>query len=87
MTHALHRGRPKRADLTTYAVLKAVETVSYSLPAADRLRQKFPGVATKVIRAAFEREYDRGNLNCGVSIMLPWLTDKGRAYLASHSEK
>lgn len=42
----------------------------------------FPYCPPKVARAAIDREYKRGLLECGVSDRTGWLTDKGRARLA-----
>lgn len=37
------------------------------------------GASEKVAYAACERAYDRGLIECGVSLRSGWLTDKGKA--------
>ncbi|MDX3343431.1 hypothetical protein PV409_36340 [Streptomyces sp. ME02-6979.5a] len=80
---------PKRSDITTRAVLQAIHD--------HRGRPRTPGTyrgallgawwtlctvyPEKVVTAAYEREDDRGYLECGVSLRTSWLTDKGRARL------
>lgn len=67
----------KRSDLTTRIILHVVATAgmnAWEVLSADR--------PAKVVLAAIQREYDAGNLECGVSETRPWLTPKGRAKLA-----
>jgi len=42
------------------------------------LSNKYP---VKVIMAKLEQLYDKGYLECGVSLRTAWLTDKGEEYL------
>lgn len=43
--------------------------------------QRVTGQPLKVCCAAMERAYDRGLIECGVSIRSGWITDAGRALL------
>ncbi len=85
MTHRLHKGQPKTADVPTRAVLEAVQASRASDGAllhpepAVRLQRRF-GCCPKVAYSAMSREVPR-HLEYGTSIRLPWLTPTGREYL------
>lgn len=64
----------KRSDLTTLAVLEAVE--AYGVEAIDNLLDAYPD---KVILAAYRR--DSRYLDYGTSELRPWLTPEGKRYL------
>ncbi|WP_037825072.1 MULTISPECIES: hypothetical protein [unclassified Streptomyces] len=81
--------RPKRADITTLALLQAIHDHRTRPVPPGKYRWEIPGAwwtlctvyPEKVVTAAYEREDDRGHLECGVSLRTSWLTDKGRARL------
>lgn len=66
----------KRSDLTTGLVLDAVARAG--VRAWEDLIDAYP---PKLVLAAFEREVDAGNLDYGVALHRPFLTNKGRARL------
>ncbi|MFG2412289.1 hypothetical protein [Streptomyces goshikiensis] len=67
-----HPDRPKRADLSTGEVLRAVAARKFQ--AFEYLVQKYPA---KVVQAAMRRDIQRGLLDYGVSEIRPWLTPLG----------
>ena len=70
----------QRKDISTKIILDACEAFF------SRTDERIPleiiiaktGAPAKVVYAALEREYNKGNIECGVSIRIPWLTDKGK---------
>lgn len=86
MTHRLHKGRPKTADISTRAVLEAVEAYARDAERGVYIRpfeclMLLFGCAEKVADNAVHREIYRGLLDCGVSVALPWLTPQGKHWL------
>lgn len=84
MTHRQHKGQPKTADISTLAVLEAVETI-ISYVAAEKkpyeiLMAQFNCVE-KVADGAVMREVNKGLLDYGVSLAYPWLTPAGAHWL------
>ncbi|MFF6931533.1 hypothetical protein [Streptomyces californicus] len=81
--------RPKRADITTLALLQAIHDHATRPVPLGKYRWEIPGAwwtlctvyPEKVVTAAYVREDDRGHLECGVSLRTSWLTDEGRARL------
>ncbi|MCX4606796.1 hypothetical protein OG402_40945 [Streptomyces anulatus] len=81
---------PKRADITTRALLQAIHDHRGRPVTPGTYRGALLGAwwtlcivyPEKVVTAAYEREDDRGHLECGVSLRTSWLTDKGAARLA-----
>ncbi|WP_399554232.1 hypothetical protein OG582_40620 (plasmid) [Streptomyces anulatus] len=81
---------PKRADITTLALLQAIHDHRTRPVPPGKYRWEMPGAwwtlctvyPEKVVTAAYVREDDRGYLECGVSLRTSWLTDKGAARLA-----
>lgn len=77
----------KRSDITTLDVLKSAK-----LAYTERKGMTWQhigirtGAPSKVIYAAMEREYDKGYLECGVSIRTAWLTEKGEEKLRELEE-
>jgi hypothetical protein len=76
----------KTKDITTKDVLKAVYSFQnekrlndkgFRLNVVELLAIQFPEAAEKVIYRALDREENRGNIDCGVSIRVPFLTEKG----------
>lgn len=82
---------PKRSDITTLALLQAIHDHRTRPVPPGKYRWEMPGAwwtlctvyPEKVVTAAYEREDDRGYLDCGVSLRTSWLTDKGAARLAA----
>lgn len=50
----------------------------------DNLLHESTGEPMKVCYCAMERAYNRGLIDCGVSLRGAWLTDKGQALLQSN---
>lgn len=81
--------RPKRADITTLALLQAIHDHRSRPIPPGKHSWDVPGpwwtlctvYPENVVNAAYIREDDRGHLECGVSLRTSWLTDKGRARL------
>lgn len=65
-------GRPKRADLTTDAVLATVRR--HGSHAFEVLAAAYP---SKLVVAALQRDTNAGYLECGVSTVRPWLSPQG----------
>ncbi|WP_093803972.1 hypothetical protein [Streptomyces sp. Wb2n-11] len=82
--------QPKRSDITTLALLTAIDDHATREVPLGKYRWELPGAwwilgtayPEKVVTAAYIREDDRGHLECGVSLRTSWLTDKGHAKLA-----
>ncbi|MFG2677000.1 hypothetical protein [Streptomyces sp. NPDC048445] len=80
---------PKRSDITTLALLRAIDDHRTRPVPPGKRRWELPGAwwtlcavyPEKVVTAAYIREDDRGHLDCGVSLRTSWLTDKGDAKL------
>ena len=85
---------PKRADITTLALLSAIDDHRTRREQSGPAPRELPGAwwtlctvyPEKVVTAAYNREDDRGHLECGVSLRTSWLTDKGQAELARLKE-
>ncbi|MEU1327199.1 hypothetical protein [Streptomyces microflavus] len=81
---------PKRADITTLALLQAIHDHRGRPVTPGDYRGALLGAwwtlctvyPENVVNAAYVREDDRGHLDCGVSLRTSWLTDKGAARLA-----
>lgn len=67
----------KRSDLSSRLILSAVE--AHGVNAWEILAGRYP---PKIVLAAMQREVDAGNLDYGVALHRPWLTDKGRTEMA-----
>lgn len=93
MTHRNHTGKPKTADITTLAVLVAVDryhrSLKGTLPGLPGVPFKRPvkalteatGCHEKVAMRAIEREIDRNYIEWGVNPFIGWLTPEGLARL------
>lgn len=73
----------KRSDISDLTVCKAAEVWNDSGLFMDALLVNWTGAPIKVVYAAMSRAYGRGLLECGVSLRTAWLTDSGKALLAS----
>lgn len=80
----------KRSDITDLQMLEAYEQFRmrkkepWDGKFADAiLKERFPDAPEKVIWAAMERVSDRNLVEYGTSLRSGWLTDKGKALLAS----
>lgn len=94
MTHRSNAGKPKTADITTLAVLTAVDAYNRHLkgvlPGLPNSKYQRPcaaimaasGCHEKVAMRAIEREIDRGFIEWGVNPYIGWLTPEGQARLA-----
>lgn len=88
MTHHLHKGKPKVADVTTLAVLQAYDrldrrrkvSTTYPWP-TEELTDQFQ-CHGKVTDGAIVREVNRGYIEYGVTMRSGWLTREGKAKLA-----
>jgi hypothetical protein len=71
-------------DVSDLQVLQAVvdSQADQQGPWPYELLMARTGQCEKVCYRAMERAYDRGLLECGVSLRTAWLTDKGKAFLA-----
>lgn len=87
MTHRLHKGRPKTADISTRAVLEAVLNCSRTeiVLTYEILMGRF-ACAEKVAVAAITREVNRGYLDYGTSLRFPWITPAGESYLKENTQ-
>ncbi len=74
--------RHKRSDIPTAVVLAMVNT--YGWRAWEILCETFPW---KVVWRAYQRDLDRGYLNCGTSETRPWLEPKGKEYILHERHK
>jgi hypothetical protein len=83
--------RPRRSDIPTRALLQCIAdrtALRRSVPLLDSLKipRAWDILCTihpeKVVGAAFDREEDRGYLDCGVNITYAFLTPEGEARLA-----
>lgn len=85
---------PKRSDITTLALLSAIDDHRTRREQTGAAPWELPGAwwtlcavyPEKVVTAAYAREEDSGHLDCGVSLRTAWLTDKGQAELAKLKE-
>lgn len=76
----------KRSDISDLEVCQAVQAYQdddSEFPYARLMRLR--GAPYKVAYAACERAADNGLIECGVSLRTGWLTEKGKALLASAS--
>jgi hypothetical protein len=74
----------KRSDISDLMVCEATRVFSAGSglrPMIDLYLLSRTSAPMKVIHAALERAYDRGLIECGVSLRTAWLTDKGKALL------
>lgn len=71
-----------RKDITDRQVCEAVAAYKrHGLPFGLERLQKATGQPEKVCFRAMERAYDRGLIECGVSLRSSWLTRDGEALL------
>ncbi|MYV56517.1 hypothetical protein [Streptomyces sp. SID3212] len=74
--------RPKRSDLTTVALLTAVQRHGFN--AWETLAAAYP---PKLVQAAIQRDIKAGHLEYGVSLERPWLTPQGTWRLNADSRR
>ncbi|GAA2929766.1 hypothetical protein [Streptomyces enissocaesilis] len=72
----------KRSDLTTTEVLVAVHT--HQFRAFEHLTETYP---SKVVCAAFERDIRSDLLECGVSLVRPWLAPAGEQQVRAEGRR
>jgi hypothetical protein len=81
----------KRSDISDYEVCKAYVEMRKNWNGAegnfaypyDILSARFK-CPEKVVYRAMERTYDRGLIECGVSLRTGWVTSKGETLLATY---
>lgn len=68
-----------RKDISDEVVCRAYAWASHSpgLETAEVVLMNFTNAPIKVCMAAIERAFDRGLVDCGVSLRTGWLTPKG----------
>lgn len=76
------RGRLHRKDLPTLVVLATVQT--YGWRAWEVLCETYPW---KVVWRAYQRDMDRGYLNCGTSDTRVWIEPAGERVIRSERQK
>lgn len=72
----------KRSDISSAVLVACVKV--YSWRAYEVLCETFP---EKVVYRAFERDNDRGYLNCGTSIVRCWVDPDGERLIRSERNK
>lgn len=72
--------------VTDAEVVRAVQSSRLELQGRSpcELLMQWSRQTEKVCRRAMERAHERRLINCGVSLESPWLTPKGRTFLAAN---
>ena len=74
----------KRSDITERKILEVCARPFDDRFPLDETLMRETGAPLKVVWSALEREYDKGNIDCGTSLRGAWLTPKGQtAVIAS----
>jgi hypothetical protein len=75
----------KRSDISTFEVLSSIQDPEIKKP-YEHLIEKY-NAPEKIVFRAFERDYDKGYLEYGVSLCCSWLTDLGIKYLTEKQQQ
>jgi hypothetical protein len=76
------QGRPTRSDISDAVMLRAVVRAEQDgVRVTTHLSGTWPA---KVVEAKVRRLIERGLLECGVTPLRPWLTQRGYAFLKEH---
>jgi hypothetical protein len=70
---------------TAYAAAAEIRELTDEIVWPDKLLMDSTKQPEKVVLCAMERAYDRGLIECGVTLRSGWLTASGKALVLAHN--